>query len=253
MVDRYHKSIQKASTGETIPQGNILKKFFMYVERVSGQRNFRRFLWQSTILNLFQGLPTVFASLLRAKVYKTILGSIGEGCLIEKDVRLIIPSNVFLGERTFLGEFSYLDPDSSKNKIVLKNDVHISRGCVLRMSAECKGDLTIEDHVHISQNSYINANGGVWIGKNCLFGSNVSIISSNHNYKDPNTSIRLQGTTEREVIIEEDVWLGINSSVMPGVTIGKGAVIGAGAVVTKNIPPYVIAVGIPAKIVGKRE
>lgn len=252
MDERYHNSSQRASAGETIPQANISGKFFLYVERVSGQRNISKFLWQGTILTFLRGLPTIFACIFRAKAYRTILGSIGKGCLIEKDVRLMIPSNIFLGDRAFLGEYSYLDPDSSNNKIILKNDVHISRGCTLRMSSGRKGDLYIEDNVHISQNSYINANGGVRIGKDCLFGPNVSIISSNHAYKNPDVPIRLQGTIEREVIIEEDVWLGANSSVMPGVKIGKCAVIGSGTVVTKDIPSYAIAVGIPAKVVGKR-
>jgi len=74
----------------------------------------------------------------------------------------------------------------------------------------------------------------------------------NHIYKDPKTPIRLQEIRAIGIIIEDDVWLGVGSTVLDGVTIGKGSVIGAGAVVTKDIPPYSIAVGVPAKVIKKR-
>ena len=74
----------------------------------------------------------------------------------------------------------------------------------------------------------------------------------NHIYDDPKISIRLQGIRANGIKIEDDVWLGVGSTVLDGVTIGKGSVIGAGAVVTKNIPPYSVAVGVPANVIKER-
>jgi acetyltransferase-like isoleucine patch superfamily enzyme len=63
----------------------------------------------------------------------------------------------------------------------------------------------------------------------------------------------IENTISKEVVIEDDVWLGYNVIVLPGVTIGKGSVIGAGSVVSKDIPPYSIAIGNPARVIKKRE
>jgi len=112
--------------------------------------------------------------------------------------------------------------------------------------------LNIGDSVHIGEKSFIDATGGVEIGRDSFTGPHVTIISGNHNFQDTNVPIRLQGGTAEKITIGPDVWLGANVTVLGGVTIGKGAVIGAGSVVTKNIPPYGIALGCPAKVIRQR-
>jgi acetyltransferase-like isoleucine patch superfamily enzyme len=71
-------------------------------------------------------------------------------------------------------------------------------------------------------------------------------------FADPDRLIAEQGITARGIVIEDDVWLGGGAVVLDGVRIGRGAVVGAGAVVTQDIPPYAIAVGVPARVVGSR-
>ena len=80
----------------------------------------------------------------------------------------------------------------------------------------------------------------------------VKIVAVDHVYDDPQRPIREQGITAQGIVIEDDVWLGAGATVVDGVTIGRGSVIGAGAVVTTDMPPYSIAVGIPAKVVKDR-
>lgn len=95
--------------------------------------------------------------------------------------------------------------------------------------------------------------GGLIIGKNCLLGPDVVIITENHSFASLSEPIMTQLGSRDAVVIEDDCWLGAGVKVLAGVTIGTGAVVGAGAVVTKSIPPYSIAVGVPAKIVGTRK
>lgn len=95
--------------------------------------------------------------------------------------------------------------------------------------------------------------GPIKIGQNCLIGSHSGIYGNNHNFADPNHLIFEQGITCKGIVIEDDCWLGTGVKVLDGVTIGQGSVIGAGAVVTKNIPPYSVAVGVPAKVVSQRK
>ena len=89
-------------------------------------------------------------------------------------------------------------------------------------------------------------------GKNVLIGPNVVIRSSNHNYAEINVPIINQGMTKGEIIIEDNVWISSNCVILPNCTIGEGAIVAAGAVVTKDIEPYSIVGGIPAKKIGVR-
>jgi galactoside O-acetyltransferase len=236
-------------TGESIPRSGIKDKMFLYMEHVSGDRNIPRFLWQSLIFILFKGFPSIIGSFLRPVVYKTLLGSAGSACLIERHVRIASPSNLYLGKRVFLGEASHLDPGSKNGKIILEDDVHIGQLSSIRGFGE---DVIVRQSVHMGRNTTINGIGGVEINKDVMFGPNVSILSGNHHFRERDVPIRLQGVSKAKVTIEEDVWLATNVTVIPGVTIGKGSVIGAGAVVTKNIPPYSIAAGVPACVIGTR-
>jgi maltose O-acetyltransferase len=88
------------------------------------------------------------------------------------------------------------------------------------------------------------------VGKDVMMGPYVIIIGENHNYSDVEVPMRLQGyTTFPPVRIEDDVWIGARAIILPGLTIGRGAIIAAGAVVTKNVPPYAICAGNPARII----
>lgn len=99
---------------------------------------------------------------------------------------------------------------------------------------------------------FINAGGGVSIGHNVLVGPHVVIHSLNHVYKDTNKLIRLQGHVKRPVVIEDDTWIGAAAVILPGVHIGKGAVVGAGSVVSKDVPAFGVVVGNPAYLVKAR-
>ena len=76
--------------------------------------------------------------------------------------------------------------------------------------------------------------------------------ASNHNFKDLSTPMKFQGHSGGNIVICNDVWIGANATIVPDVCIGKGSIVGAGAVVTKNIPEYSICVGVPAKVIKKR-
>ena len=114
-------------------------------------------------------------------------------------------------------------------------------------------NLSIGKESGINSNTWINAMGGVKIGHNVLIGPFVIIHSANHRFNKLDICIQKQGWEMLSVNIEDDVWIGANAIILPGVTIGKGSVIGAGAVVTRDIPPYSIAVGVPAKIIKNRK
>lgn len=131
-------------------------------------------------------------------------------------------------------------------------------------------NIEIEDHVFIHENVFIrsavmvkigqgttiNRNtcilDHVTIGKDCSIAPNCVIVGSNHLFMDGSKTIKSQGSEIVGIVIEDDVWIAANVTVLDGVTIGKGSVIAAGAVVTKSVMPYTIVGGVPAKEIGKR-
>ncbi|WP_337042755.1 acyltransferase [Emticicia sp. 17c] len=107
--------------------------------------------------------------------------------------------------------------------------------------------------VHIGNNSRIGIGnviiGPVNIGNNVILAQNIVLSGLNHVYTDIQTPIYLQPVTTATITIEDDCWIGANAVLTAGVTIGKHSVVAGGAVVTKNIPPYSVAVGNPARVI----
>jgi acetyltransferase-like isoleucine patch superfamily enzyme len=94
--------------------------------------------------------------------------------------------------------------------------------------------------------------GGLQIGNNVRIGVNVSVISGNHGFDDPSSSPNEQGGTSEGIIIRDNVWIGAGVIILDGVEIGAGAVLGAGAVITKSMPPNSVCLGVPARAVRRR-
>jgi acetyltransferase-like isoleucine patch superfamily enzyme len=105
----------------------------------------------------------------------------------------------------------------------------------------------------LNQGVILNGYGGIEIGEGVRIASNVAVNSVDHRFDDPDEFIYKQGFVCSKIVIEDDVWIGANACIHKGVTIGKGSVIGGGSVVTKDIPPYSVAVGVPAKVIKKRK
>lgn len=122
-----------------------------------------------------------------------------------------------------------------------EENVYIGNGSQVKIGEGC----------HINENVFIQ---GAIIGKHVMLAPSVSIISRTHKYDNVSTPMSLQGKTENNnPIIEDNVWLGRNVVVLPGITIQKGAIIAANAVVTKDVPPYAVMGGVPAKLIKYRK
>lgn len=233
----------------TISKGGLRANFWNYVEKVTGQRSLKKFIWQGSVMTLLSWLPTIWGSVIRGLAYKKVLGSVGSNCLIGKNVHFRVPEKIFLGDRVFIGDNACLDAAFFKSEIRLGNDVHIEEGCYIKAGI---GNVVIHEGVRIHRFSLLAGYGGVEIGKNSLLANNVELLSSDHIFDDPTIPIRFQGTRMGRIVIGEDVWLGAYVIVLPGVKISNGSVVGAGSVVTKSIPGYSVAVGNPARVLKKR-
>ncbi len=155
------------------------------------------------------------------------------------DIRAILKydyiEDIFIGQNTYIGAYSI---------VIVENRNTIKRNSFLE----------IGKNTYIGELNNIRASGGkIKIGSNCLISQQTSLIATNHLYRKDTLIKDNHWCEEKNFIeIEDDVWIGCGATILPGVKIGSGSVIAAGAVVKENVPPYSIVGGIPAKIIKYR-
>jgi acetyltransferase-like isoleucine patch superfamily enzyme len=174
----------------------------------------------------------VSAKRIRDKVWSLLASGafrdFGRASVIALPVRLLGASQISIGERVYVGPGSWLQVigDPTQPGITVGSDTKIAGGCVLSAAADLR------------------------IGDGVLLASNVYLSDHSHAFGRGDRFINLQGIDRiSPVEIQDGAWLGENVVVMPGVTIGRGAVVGANSVVTEDVPPRAVAVGAPARIV----
>jgi acetyltransferase-like isoleucine patch superfamily enzyme len=134
--------------------------------------------------------------------------------------------------------------------IRLGNYVRIGKRCVFQGFPD--SSIFIEDNVTINDGCFLTAIFGIIIGKGTSIGEYTSIRDYNHGFHDGNIPIKEQDYVGAQIVIGRDCWIGRGCVILPGVIIGDGAVVGANSVVNKDIPPFGIVAGVPAKIIKYR-
>lgn len=174
---------------------------------------------------------------------------------IGKGVSIRFAGHLETGKELIIEDYAEINCLSKQN-IRFGNRVTIGKFAIIRPTNTYGGEigdgLKIGDNSNIGPYSYIGCSGYIEIGNNVMISPRVSIYAENHIYEDSNVSIKSQGIKREFVKIEDDCWIAANSVILAGVTIGRGSVIAAGSVVTKDVPPYSVAAGIPAKIIKQR-
>lgn len=229
----------------------MLKQLRYYL---SGQAaSLPKYILEQIILGLFSWVPTLIGIGLRAVFYRLIMRLDGAAA-IEGGVRIVYASNIKLGQGVYLDRGVYLH--ALPGGISIGDNTFLMHHTMLHVfnfRGLPQAKITIGKNCFLGEYNVIRGQGGVQIGNDVYTGPMVQLVAVNHVYSDPNRPIREQGITAKGITIEDDVWLGANVTVVDGVTVGRGSIIGAGAVVTQNIPPYSIAVGTPARPVKNRQ
>lgn len=196
-------------------------------------------------------IPGSLGFALRKIFAQLVFGSIGKGVVIGRSVTLRHPGKIHLDDGVVIDDYAVLDAKGSSNKgIFIGKEVLVGRNTVL----SCKnGDIHIGDKTNIAMNCFIQSAKMVTIGERVLFAAYCYLIGGGtHNSERTEIPVMEQGQTIHGLAIEDNVWLGAGVKVMDGVTIGRDAIIGTGAVVTSNVPEFQIAVGIPARCIKDR-
>lgn len=136
--------------------------------------------------------------------------------------------------------------------IYLEKDVSLDRGVVFVTGGLPKrGKITIRSGTYVNRYTIFDGHESIEIGRRCMIGPHCYITDGDHT-TEPGTAVQAQPMQKAPVILEDEVWLGSHVVILPGVRVGRGAVVGAGSVVTRSIPANAIACGVPARVMRMR-
>ena len=160
-------------------------------------------------------------------------------------IRLLAPLYQHRGRHSVIHSSVRMDTPPYRRFALGRSSVIESYSCI----NNAVGDVIIGDHTRVGLHNTII--GPVTIGSHVNLAQGITVTALNHNFSDPEKRIDEQGVSTTPVTIGNDIWIGANAVILPGVTIGNHAVVAAGAVVTKDVPAHSLAAGVPAKIIKK--
>ena len=175
--------------------------------------------------------------------------------LIGKGVTIRQASYIHVGRNFTAQDHCEINGLSHKG-LIFGDKVSIGSYAIIRPTNLYGGEaglgLKVGNNSSIGPYAYIGCSGYIEIGDNVMISPRVSIYSENHNFSETVLPMLKQGVTRSFVKIEDDCWIAANSVILAGVTVGKGSIVAAGAVVTKDVPPFSIVAGNPAQVIKSR-
>jgi acetyltransferase-like isoleucine patch superfamily enzyme len=188
---------------------------------------------------------------LRHRVLSWRLAELGRGTEIQKPVYFEFPKAIRIGKHCSIARHSLIRANTSNGKgVEMSDDVSIKENVLISAN---EGFVVIGNRTWLGPYSHISGNGGVTIGNNVMVASHCVINTVTHCFDRLDIPMSEQGINTAPIIIEDDVWIGTGATILLGVRVGRGSIIGAGALVIHDIPPLSVAVGVPAKVTKRRK
>jgi acetyltransferase-like isoleucine patch superfamily enzyme len=248
MLDEKSK---RASAQKTLldKKGGMFSK---YKTIFTGKLSLFSFIKYEFITMFINPLPGALGLFLRKIFLKGLFKKTGKGVIFGKNITIRHPKKIEIGDNVIFDDNCVIDAKGEENKgIKINNNVFIGRNTIL----SCKeGDIEVGKYSNIGANCYLISETKLYLGKYVFIaGNSYMVAGGNHSYEDKNTPMMFQPSKSKGgIIIEDDVWIGASCTIIDGIKIERGSIIGASSLVNKDIPSYSIAVGIPAKVIKKR-
>ena len=234
-----------ANRTQSYPPG-ALAQAQLYISRQAASPG--RYVLEQLVQMAAGGLPTLLGIAIRGVVYRLMLQMDGPAA-IERNVRLRFASLIRLGRGSYLDESVYIH--ACPGGVSIGENTLVMHGAVLHVynfRGLPHAGIWIGRDSLIGEYTVIRGQGGVTIGDRVYTSPGTQLIAVNHVFDNPEQPFVEQGITAEGIVVEDDVWLGSAAIVTDGVRIGRGAVVAAGAVVTKDVPPHAVVGGVPARI-----
>ena len=244
-IEKYEDKIQKELFAKD------KSKITKYINLFVGKTGIFNLLKYEIVMILFQDMRGAIGIFFRNLFFPLLFKKVGRGVSFGRSLTIRHPHKISIEDDVVIDDYCVLDAKGLNN-----NGIHISkhgfigRGTIL----SCKnGDIVLKKNVNIGFNSEVFSGSKVVIGENTLIAAYVYIIGGGHGYSSIDILISEQHKPSHGMNIEKNCWIGAGAKVFDNVKIGEDTVIGAGAVVTRDIPAFSIAAGVPARVAKSRK
>ncbi len=247
--------------GKTIEKTNVIREklargegspFRTYKALTVGGGSLWSFIRYEILTSLLGPLPGALGYLLRKIFYKKMFKMVGNGLIIGRNVVVRHPGKISIGNNVTIDDNTIIDGrGSGAAGVVLEDNVLVNRNCMILAKA---GPVRIGKKASIGSNSVIVSISGVSIGESVLTAGGLYISAGSYRFDNPEIPIMEHDAySTGPVEIGDGAWMGTRVTILDGVRIGKGAVVGACSMVNKEIPSFAVAIGTPAKVVRTRK
>ncbi|MEZ5318606.1 MAG: DapH/DapD/GlmU-related protein [Vicinamibacterales bacterium] len=221
-----------------------------YSTLIVGRPGLGALLAYECVVLLSQAVPGALGLALRKLLYPRLLGGCGRNVVFGQNVVLRHPHKIHIGDNVVIDDNCLLDAKGDGNAgIRIGSGVFVGRNTIL----SCKnGDIELGDGVNVGFNCEIFSASRVRIGPDTLLAAYVYLVGGDHDFADTDRPVIDQARRSAGVTVGAGAWIGAGAKILDGVTIGDRAIIGAAAVVKDDVPEAATAVGIPARVVGRR-
>jgi acetyltransferase-like isoleucine patch superfamily enzyme len=222
--------------------------FQKYREMTVGDRGWLALIHYEIVMLLFCSLPGALGLFCRQIFFRSLFKVVGKRVVFGRNIALRQPQKISIGNDVIIDDECLLDAKGEENQGILIGD-YVTLGRF--SSLVCKdADIEIGSHVNIGSSvKIITANQGrIFIGNSIDIGSGSHFSGGSYDYSDPDVLPSTRRVETKGIVVEDLAWIGAGVIVLDGVTIGTKSIVGAGAVVTKDIPPNSLAAGVPAEV-----
>jgi acetyltransferase-like isoleucine patch superfamily enzyme len=222
-----------------------------YQDLVIGSRSLGRLLLHELVILLASWVPGALGLLLRKITYPWVLGAVGRNVVFGQGVVLRHPAKVRIGDNVTIDDLVVLDAKGTSNVgIDIGDGVFLGRGTIL----SCKdGDIVLGDHCNLGFHCEVFSGSRVSVGRHGLFAAYVYLVGGGHEFERADVAVIEQARSSEGIVLGDNVWLGTGAKILDGVRVGSNVVVGANGVVTADLPDGAVAVGVPARVLRRRE
>jgi acetyltransferase-like isoleucine patch superfamily enzyme len=215
--------------------------------------NYLRRGLESIVLESLSAVPAKVGKVIRVIGFRPLFKRLDSSVTIGSRVRFSGTNHISIEKGVWINQ--YAEIHSWGNPIKIGANTSIDLGVSIRDYGHLgqSSGIVIGEHSGLGPYCCLAGPGAINIGSNCMIASHCCMYANNHGFDDLTRPMHSQPLTTVGITIEDDCWLGTGVKVLDGVTIGTGSVIGAGAVVSRDIPPYSVAVGVPARVIKSRK
>ena len=245
------QDIEKGVLSEEL-HGSSSSALGRYRKKVLGGRSGTFRLLQYELANLLvMNLGGGLGYLVRRWLLSPLFEGCGPGLILGKGLVIRKPGQIKIGSRVAIDDFTLLDGGvEQETAITIGSDSVISKGCVIQAKTR---PLIMGKNCDIGAHTILSSVGGILLADSVLIAGNCYIGGGRYHIEDLDMPIMYQGLYSRgPVQIGAGSWIGASVTILDGVAIGKGCVIGAGSLVSRDVPDYAVAVGAPARVVQQR-